>query len=232
MPKKVINYNDTPKTLDDHPFYGLKLDDEQKAFRDAIWDDSKLIIFCDAKAGTGKTTIATMTANLLYMYHKYKGIVYIASPTQESRLGYLPGTADEKAEPYFEPFMQALLRANINPMLSINQKASVEAQKEDSAYIDCLTHVYLRGINFSKKVIILDECQNYAFPDLKKTLTRCSDDCKVIVIGHKGQCDLARPDSSGFARYIEHFKDDPRCAVCHLTQNYRGWISSHADELV
>ena len=56
---------DVPATLQEHPFYGLRLDEYQKVFRDAIWDTEKLIVFCNAKAGTGKTLIATATANLL-----------------------------------------------------------------------------------------------------------------------------------------------------------------------
>jgi hypothetical protein len=39
-------YGEAPTTLDEHPFYGLELDEEQKAFRDAIWDEDKLIVFC------------------------------------------------------------------------------------------------------------------------------------------------------------------------------------------
>ena len=58
------DFYNVPQTLDDHPFYGLKLDDAQKLFRDAIWDDNKLIVFCNSKAGTGKTLIAAATANL------------------------------------------------------------------------------------------------------------------------------------------------------------------------
>ena len=72
---------DVPATLQEHPFYGLRLDEYQKVFRDAIWDTEKLIVFCNAKAGTGKTLIATATANLLYQYGRCNGIVYIASPT-------------------------------------------------------------------------------------------------------------------------------------------------------
>ena len=227
-----LDYTNAPQTLEDNPFYGLKLDDEQKAFRDAIWDDSKLIVFADALAGTGKTTVATMTANLLRLYRRYEGIVYIASPVQESRLGYLPGDANQKAEAYFEPFIQAAIRANINPMTAINQRASIDAQKEGSTYIDCLTHVFLRGVNFSKKVILIDEAQNYSVSELKKTLTRCADDCKVVIIGNTIQCDLNNSSMSGFGKYIKHFEGDPRCAVCHLTKNYRGWISSHADQLI
>lgn len=78
---------DVPTTLSKHPFYGLQLDEQQQAFRDAIWNKDKLIVFCNAKAGTGKTLIATATANLLYEYGRSNGIVYIASPTQEQKQG-------------------------------------------------------------------------------------------------------------------------------------------------
>ena len=68
--------------------------------------------------------------------------------------------------------------------------------------------------------------------ELKKTLTRCHDDCKVIVIGHNLQCDLPNVSNSGFIRYLQHFDcGDERVAICNLTKNYRGWISSKADEL-
>ena len=99
---------DVPMSLRDQPFYGLVLDEQQQVFRDAIWDENKLIVFCNAKAGTGKTLIATATANLLCKYGRYEGIVYIASPTQEQKQGYLKGSIEEKSEPYFEPFYQAL----------------------------------------------------------------------------------------------------------------------------
>lgn len=223
---------EAPKTLKDHPFYGFKLDDEQIAFRDAIWNPEKLIVFCNAKAGTGKTFIATATANLLVQYGRYDGIVYISSPTQEQKLGFLPGEIEDKTAVYSEPFMEALLKLNINPGTAVNQY-NVMNQKNGTGYIDAITHVYLRGCNFENKVVILDETQNYYCDELKKTLTRMADSCKVIVIGHSGQIDLYHnPENSGFVRYLEHFKDDPRTAVCELNTNYRGWISSHADALI
>jgi predicted ribonuclease YlaK len=220
-----------PATLDDHPFYGIKLDDDQRAFRDAIWDPDKLIVFCNAKAGTGKTFIATATANLMVEYGRYDGLVYISSPTQEGKLGFLPGEIEDKVAIYSEPFWEALLKLNINPNTAINQ-VNIMNQKNGNGYIDAITHVYLRGCNFENKVVILDETQNYYFDELKKTLTRMSDNCKVIVIGHSGQIDLYHnPENSGFVKYLEHFKDDPRTAVCELKTNYRGWISNHADSL-
>lgn len=222
---------EAPKTLKDHPFYGFELDEEQIAFRDAIWNPEKLIVFCNAKAGTGKTFVATATANLLVQYGLYDGIVYISSPTQEAKLGFLPGEIEDKTAVYSEPFIQALIKLNINPHAAVNQY-NIMNQKNGTGYIDAITHVYLRGCNFENKVVIIDESQNYYCDELKKTLTRMSDNCKVIVIGHSGQIDLYHnPENSGFVRYLNHFKDDPRTAICELNTNYRGWISSHADSL-
>jgi predicted ribonuclease YlaK len=228
---KTNNKNDAPKDLNKHPFYGLILDEEQKIFRDAIWDPEKLVVFCNAKAGTGKTLIATATADLLVQYGRYDGIVYISSPTQEGKLGYLPGEIADKVAIYSEPFLEALIKLDINPNTAIHQY-NILNQKNGESYIDVTTHVYLRGCNFENKVVILDETQNYYTDELKKTLTRMSDNCKVIIIGHSGQVDLYHnPENSGFVRYLNHFKDDPRTAICELTTNHRGWISSHADEL-
>ena len=225
-----ISYDNPPETLLEHPFFGFKLDEEQVKFRDAIWDKNNLIVFCNARAGTGKTTIATATADLLVKYGFYKGIVYIASPTQEQKQGYLKGTIEEKSEPYFEPFYQALEKIGVN--LNTATYADIMNEKNGTAYIECMTHTFLRGCNFENKVIILDEAQNYYTDELKKVLTRIHDNCKVIVIGHSGQIDLYNnPQNSGFVRYLNHFSKDDRCAVCQLTHNYRGWISNFADEL-
>ena len=222
---------EAPKDLKGHQFYGFELDEQQKVFRDAIWNPDKLVVFCNAKAGTGKTFVAVATANLLVQYGLYDGIVYISSPTQEEKLGYLPGEIEDKTSIYSEPLWEALIKLNINPNTAINQ-ANISNQKNGTGYIDAITHVYLRGCNFENKVVILDETQNYYCDELKKTLTRMADSCKVIVIGHSGQIDLYHnPENSGFVRYLNHFKDDPRTAICELTTNHRGWISSHADAL-
>lgn len=226
-----IDKEDVPATLDGHPFYGLSLDPEQLIFRDYIWGTDKLIIFCNAKAGTGKTLIATATANLLVEYGRYDGIIYIASPTQEQKQGYLAGSIEDKSEPYFQPFYGALIRIGINPMNAVNQ-ASVMNSKNGTGYIDCITHTFERGVNYENKVIIIDESQNFYKDELRKVLTRVHDNCKVIVIGHSGQIDLYNnPQHSGFVPYLNHFKPDNRCAVCELTHNHRGWISTHADNL-
>lgn len=229
--KKPTDHSTPPQTLEDHVFFGLTLDDEQKNFRDAIWAEDKLIIFCDAKAGSGKTQIAVMTAKMLYDYGRYDGIVYITAPVQEGKIGFLPGTVQEKLAIYNEPFYQAAIKANINVLKDIS--GDMESEKNGTAYIECMSHNYLRGCNFENKVIIIDEAQNFYLDELKKVLTRIHDNCKVIVIGHTGQIDLYHhPENSGFAPYIQHFQDMEWAATCKLTKNYRGVISNHADTLM
>ena len=228
---KQIVIGDAPKTLKNHQFYGFELDEQQKAFRDAIWDENKLIVFANARAGTGKTLIAVATADLLVKYGKYEGIVYIVSPVQESKSGFLPGDADEKTRVYAEPLYDALNKIGVNTYTAINQE-SIMNKKEGTGYIDCLSHLWLRGCNLENKVVIIDESQNMYRDELKKVLTRISDSSKTIVIGHVGQCDLYHnKENSGFAPYIEHFKDEPYAQICELTKNYRGVVSNHADKL-
>ena len=223
--------SEAPKTLKDSMFYGITLDDEQKTFRDAIWNPKNLIVFADARAGTGKTLVAVATANLLVQYGKYDGIVYIVSPVQESKSGFLPGDADEKTRVYTEPLYDALNKIGVNPYTAVNQE-SIMNQKQGTGYIDCLSHLWLRGCNLENKVCILDESQNMYVDELKKVLTRISDTSKTIVIGHTGQCDLYHnPERSGFAPYIEHFRDKEYAQICELTTNHRGRVSSWADEI-
>lgn len=224
-------YKYAPEKLDDHPFFGLELDVEQKAFRDAIWNPDIDIVFCNAKAGTGKTTIATGVAKLMVDYGRYGEILYIMSPCGDRKQGWLPGTITEKSSVYFEAFYRACVTCGINPHTDFNTE-SMANQKNGTGYITCITDTYIRGDTFENAVVILDECQNYTVPQLKKTLTRVKSNCKVIVIGHDEQCDLDNPATSGFLKYLNHYEPCERAAVCKLTTNYRGWVSQWADELM
>ena len=210
--------------------FEFDLDEGQKAFVENILSPDKTIIFCNAKAGTGKTTLAMGAANILVKDKRkdLNGIVYIVSPYGEEKQGYLPGDITQKSEIYYEPAYQAMIECGLNPNKDVCSEAMVK-RKFDEGFIKLLTHTYLRGTNLSKKVVIVDEAQNFTVADLKKVLTRIHDDCKVLVIGHTGQIDISA--KSGFAKYIEHFKDQEKCAVCELTINHRGWLSTHADAL-
>ena len=211
-------------------FYDMILDEEQVAFVDAIKDPSKTIVFCNAKAGTGKTTLAMGAANILVQDKRngYDGILYIVSPYGEQKQGFLKGNLAEKSEVYFEPAYQAMIECHMNPNTDVYSESLV-SRKRNESFVKLITHTFLRGPNLKNKVVILDEAQNYTVAELKKVLTRCHDNCKVIVIGHTGQIDIN--GGSGFARYLEHFEGTERCAVCKLTTNHRGWLSTYADML-
>lgn len=219
-----------PDKISSEMFYGMRLDEQQLAFANAIWNKDIDIVFCNAKAGTGKTTIATGVADMLVKYGMFDSIVYIMSPYGERKQGWLPGTITEKSSVYFEAFYQAMENCNINFHTSVNTDSMVN-QKNGTGYITCITDTFLRGTNLNKAVVILDEAQNYTSPQLKKILTRVCDGTKVVVIGHDLQCDLDASSKSGFVDCINHFDGCDRAFVCKLTQNYRGWISRHADEL-
>lgn len=210
--------------------FEFDLDEGQKAFVQEIMDPEKTIIFCNAKAGTGKTTLAMGAANILVKDKRndLNGIVYIVSPYGEEKQGYLPGDITAKSEVYYEPAHQAMIEVGMNVNSDIMSE-SMTQKKKGEAFVKLLTHTYLRGTNLERKVIIIDEAQNFTASELKKVLTRIHDDCKVLVIGHTGQIDIS--GRSGFAQYIEHFRGQERCAVCELTVNHRGWLSNHADAL-
>ena len=76
--KTVLNeYGDAPKSIDDRPFYSLVLDEDQKNFVNAILNPDNTIVFCNARAGTGKTTLSIGAADILVKHGEYDGIVYI-----------------------------------------------------------------------------------------------------------------------------------------------------------
>ena len=125
---KIDYYGAPPKSLKGEPFYGLELDDEQLNFAEAIWNPENLIVFANACAGSGKTTIAVGVADMLVKYGFYDGIVYVVAPVQEEKSGFLPGDPDQKTQVYATPLYTALIKLGINPYTSVNQE-SISNQK-------------------------------------------------------------------------------------------------------
>ena len=231
--KKVVAdyFGDPPRTIKGREdFYGFELDEYQLKFANAVWNPNNDIIWVNARAGSGKTLIATGVAYLLVKYGLFDNIVYIMSPYGERKQGWLPGSITEKSSVYFEAFYQALIKCGGNPYTDI-KTTSLADQKAGDGFITCITDTYLRGSTLDNAVVIIDEAQNYTVSQLKTVLTRIGSRAKVVVIGHDLQCDLDEPAKSGFKDYLEHFSGQERTAFCDLVNNYRSWISRHADEL-
>lgn len=215
-----------PKTLQGHPFYGLKLDEEQTYFRDCIYDPGKKIVFSNSKAGTGKTLITLATADLMVKFGLYDRIVWIYFPAEEHVHGYLPGDLESKSLPYMTPLSDAMVKLGINPNTALANNVLGEKY---GGYIYFQPDTFLRGVNLSRCIVVADEFQNTSVANAKRLLTRVHDDSKVIVIGHTGQQDT--DCESGFLPYMKWFEDDERTAICPLTTNHRGWVAQRADEM-
>ena len=225
-----------PKTLRGHIFYNLTLNDEQTAFRDAIWDRDIDIVFCDSKPGSGKSLVAVSTAMLMYEYGVIDGIVYMsAAGVYEYKQGPLPGTLEEKSRIFQIPLRQSLIRIGYIPDKVISSDAYMLSQKDGTACITAQTDSYIRGINIgdedNKVMLIVDEAQNFTRQALRTVLTRVGNGSFAVVIGQAKQCDLKYPQDSGFVPAIELFRSEPWCRICTLTQSYRSRISQKADEL-
>jgi len=235
--QQTVDFSNAPKDLKDHPFFGLLVDDpQQQEFRDAIWDPQYDIVFCNARAGTGKTLMAVATAVLMVQYGLYEEVIYVtAAGVQQYKLGYLPGSMEQKISPMLAPLYQAVMRINLNPERTIKTETNMLGQKDGSAFITAMSDSYIRGINIGdperKVIYILEESQNFGKEELKTAITRVNEGSKTIVIGHDKQCDLKYKQDSGFVPFLEHFRKKEWCKVCELTKNYRGRVSKWADEL-
>lgn len=216
-------------------FYGLrsKMTEEQEDLVEAILSDDIDIVFCNASAGTGKTVMSVAASKLLVEQNKKDGLLYVFTPVEESKMGFRPGSQVDKERDYTMPLRQALVEINEQPDRVIIESEDYIAMKSKTRkqWVEASSHTFARGTNQTNKIVIIDEAQNFTHAELKKMLTRCHDNCKVIVIGHDGQIDLDHPKSSGFKDNLNHFKDMPRSKACELTHNFRGWLAQHADSL-
>ena len=66
---------------------------------------------------------------------------------------------------------------------------------------------------------------------LKKIISRCHDNCKVVCAGHRGQIDLKFPQDSQFPKYLDAARKIDFIQIIELTKNYRGKLSKFADEV-
>lgn len=234
MAKKTIqtnNYGEAPVTLNGHPFYGLDCsDEEQVTYRDALWDKNKRIVLVDACAGSGKTTLAVAVALMYVKYGICDEAYYVRTPSSEGRIGFLPGDRSSKERSYMQPLYSSLITLGENPIALINDDNFLN-QKMGTGVFTTMTDVYILGSDFSKKFVIIDEAQCMTSEQLKSILTRCHDDCKVVVIGSTLQIQGINPEQSGLVKCINHFRDKEWAQVCHLTKNYRGELSAWADKM-
>ena len=228
-PIKTSDALTAPATLEGNPFFGLRLDDEQKALRDAIWSDDYDVIFVDAPAGSGKTTVAVGTSILLHHYGKFKNIVYVMHSVGDAQ-GFLPGDLTQKSSVWFEGLYGALVTCNEFPDKAI-RNTSLTEEKNGNGYISAITDTYLRGSNL-EGVIIIDEAQNLSPKQMKTLITRAGPGTKIVCLGNIAQIDTPylTEGSSGLTYVVERFQGWPHAATITLTRGERSRLADFATE--
>lgn len=215
------------KKKTDDIFYGFTLNEGQEAFKEAIMSDEYNVVIADATAGSGKTLLAVACANILCSMGKYDSAIYIFPTVEESSLGYRPGNTSEKEADYLEPLYDALTKINQVPRQAISSDVS---DKNGTSWITARSATFMRGINLENKVVIIDECQNLSVPIIKRIISRCYDNCKVIILGCQAQTDVP-VHKSGFKQLIDHMEDFDSAIKCELPISYRGKLAMHIDKL-
>lgn len=164
----------------------------QKKYVDAI--DEATIVFGIGPAGTGKTYLA-MAKAVQALQRKEVSRIILTRPAVEAgeRLGFLPGTLNDKIDPYLRPLFDAL-----HEMLEPESIPKLMA----AGTIEVAPLAYMRGRTLNDSFIILDEAQNTTPEQMKMFLTRLGFNSKMIVTGDITQIDLPT-GSSGLRTAVE-----------------------------
>ncbi|RXW31263.1 PhoH family protein [Propioniciclava flava] len=179
----------------------------QKRYVDAI--DTHTVVFGIGPAGTGKTYLA-MAKAVQALQAKEVNRIILTRPAIEAgeRLGFLPGTLNDKIDPYVRPLYDAL-----HDMVDAESVPKLLT----AGTIEVAPLAYMRGRTLNDAFIILDEAQNTSMEQMKMFLTRLGFNSKMVVTGDITQVDLPGGTKSGL-REVQGILDGvDDIAFCQLT---------------
>lgn len=159
----------------------------QAEYVDAI--DENTIVFGLGPAGTGKTYLAVAKA-VQALQNKQVQRIILTRPAVEAgeKLGFLPGTLNDKIDPYLRPLHDAL-RDMLDP--------EAIPRLMEAGIIEVAPLAYMRGRTLNDAFVILDEAQNTTAAQMKMFLTRLGFGTTFVVTGDESQVDLPRGQNSG-----------------------------------
>lgn len=196
--------------------------------------ESNTVTFGIGPAGTGKTYLAVAKAVRALEDGRVRRIV-LTRPAVEAgeNLGFLPGTLNDKVDPYLRPLYDAL-----SDMLGAPQLK----RYMDENVVEVAPLAYMRGRTLNDAFVILDEAQNATVQQLKMFLARLGFNTTMVITGDRTQVDLAVP-KSGLASIENVLKDVKSIAFVHLNaqdvvraelvgrivEAYEAWENREAD---
>lgn len=160
----------------------VTLKGRQEEYKNTILTNK--VTFCHGPAGTSKTFTTIYAALQLLAEGKISQII-LSKPIQESgeKLGFLPGTVDEKIKPFMESYMDSM--AQIVGKDTATWLMAIEMIKFEPL-------AYMRGRTFHDCIMILDEAQNADFRQLMLFISRMGKGSKAVVSGDVSQYDIEK----------------------------------------
>ena len=174
----------------------------QRKYVEAIEQND--MVFGVGPAGTGKTYLAVAMAVAAINAKKVSRIVLVRPAVEAGeKLGFLPGTLQEKVDPYLRPLYDALY--------DLLEPEKVDKMLEKNV-IEVAPLAFMRGRTLNDAFIIMDEAQNTTIEQMKMFLTRMGNNSKAVITGDITQIDLPNPAQVGLARrdqYSERRRGHP-----------------------
>jgi phosphate starvation-inducible PhoH-like protein len=168
----------------------------QETYVELLKNYKKFIVFAIGPAGTGKTMLAVQMAIKLFKEGAIKKIIVTRPAVSvDEEHGFLPGTLNQKMEPWtrpiFDVFEEYYHPREIADML-------------DDGVIEISPLAYMRGRTFKNSFIVADEMQNATPSQMKMLLTRLGDNSRMVVTGDLNQAD--RPKENGLLDFCELYE--------------------------
>jgi phosphate starvation-inducible PhoH-like protein len=169
----------------------------QRRYLDAI--EQHDMVFGIGPAGTGKTYLAVAMAISALLAKRVNRII-LARPAVEAgeRLGFLPGTLQEKIDPYLRPLYDALY--------DMLDPEKVDRYLEKNV-IEIAPIAFMRGRTLNDSFVILDEAQNTTSEQMKMFVTRLGFNSKAVITGDVTQIDLPNARRSGLLEAVDILKN-------------------------
>ncbi|HMD30706.1 MAG TPA: PhoH family protein, partial [Candidatus Acidoferrales bacterium] len=180
----------------------------QRRYLEAI--EKHDMVFGVGPAGTGKTYLAVAMAISALLSKRVNRII-LARPAVEAgeRLGFLPGTLQQKIDPYMRPLYDALY-----DMLDADK---LERYLE-KGIIEVAPLAFMRGRTLNDSFVILDEAQNTTSEQMKMFLTRLGFNSKAVITGDITQIDLPAERRSGLVEAMEVCGKIPEIGFVHFNE--------------
>ncbi len=214
--------------------WGIKPRNREQHFAfDALLDDRIKIVTLMGKAGTGKTLMA-MAAGLkrTIMDREFRRVI-VARPTisMGKEIGFLPGTLEEKLNPWMQPIHDALeLLSDLN--MGHEHRRSGDLMRSGSIVVEALS--YIRGRSIANQFMIIDEAQNLTPLEVKTIITRAGEGTKIILTGDPYQIDNPYVDSAsnGFNYIVSRFRPHAIAAHVELQKGERSELAELAANIL